>query len=255
MSSDIPGIPPAPPTPPLPPVPPPPPGGGWVPPPPPGAASAEGLPWERRAEIGFLNGLVETVKLLVTNPVEAFRRAKEKGDYAEPLVFAIIASWVGVAASSIWSGLFGQAWMAFLPPDVKEKLGGAFATGAGATMIQIGIAPILVLVGLFVGAAIYHVSFLIVGATKDSASGFEGTFRVVAYSSVSQLANLIPFAGGLAAVVWNLVLMVIGAARLHRTTQGKAIAGVLIPMLLCCVCMVVAAVAVIGGLAAAFANH
>ena len=255
MSSDIPGMPPSPPTPPLPPVPPPPPGGGWVPPPPPEASSAEGLPWERRSEIGFLNGLVETVKLLVVNPAEAFRRAKEKGDYAEPLIFAILVSWVGIAASGLWSGLFGQAWTAFLPPDVKEKLGDALATNTAMLLIQVGLAPIFVLIGLFVGAAIYHVSFLIVGATKDSSSGFEGTFRAVSYASVSQLANVVPFVGGFAALVWNIVLMVLGAVRMHRTTQGKAIAGVLIPMLLCCVCIVLVVALVIGGLAAAFASR
>ncbi len=244
MSSDIPGTPPAPPTPPLPP--PPPPYGG-----PPGA----GLPWERRAELGFLNAFLETIKLFVTNPSEAWRLTKEKGDYAEPLIFAILVSWIGIAVSSVWSGLFGQAWTAFLPPDIKEKLGGAFATNTGALLIQVGIAPILVLVGLFVGAAIYHVSFMIVGATKDSTSGFEGTFRVVSYASVSNLANIIPFVGGLAAVVCNLILMVLGAVRMHRTTQGKAIAGVLIPLVLCCVCIVAVVALVIGGLAAAFAGR
>ena len=244
MSSDIPGTPPAPPTPPLPP--PPPPYGG-----PPGA----GLPWERRAELGFLNAFLETIKLFVTNPSEAWRLTKEKGDYAEPLIFAILVSWIGIAVSSVWSGLFGQAWTAFLPPDIKEKLGGAFATNTGALLIQVGIAPILVLVGLFVGAAIYHVSFMIVGATKDSTSGFEGTFRAVSYASVSNLANIIPFVGGLAAVVCNLILMVLGAVRMHRTTQGKAIAGVLIPLVLCCVCIVAVVALVIGGLAAAFAGR
>jgi len=252
MSSDIPGIPPAPPTPPLPP-PPPPAGGGF--PPPPGGAPPDGLPWERRAELGFLNAFIETIKLFATNPAEAWRRTKEKGDYAEPLVFAILVSWIGIAISSVWSGLFGQAWTTLLPPEMKEKLGSAFATNAGAILIQVGIAPVLVLIGLFVGAAIYHVSFMIVGATKDSTAGFEGTFRAVSYASVSNLANVIPFVGGLAAVVWNLVLVVMGVVRLHRTTQGKAIAGVLIPLLLCCVCGVVAVVALIGGLAAAFANR
>lgn len=252
MSSDIPGIPPAPPTPPLPP-PPPPAGGGF--PPPPGGAPPDGLPWERRAELGFLNAFVETIKLFATNPAEAWRRTKEKGDYAEPLVFAILVSWIGIAISSVWSGLFGQAWTTLLPPEMKEKLGSAFATNAGAILIQVGIAPVLVLIGLFVGAAIYHVSFMIVGATKDSTAGFEGTFRAVSYASVSNLANVIPFVGGLAAVVWNLILVVMGAVRLHRTTQGKAIAGVLIPLLLCCVCGVVAVAAVVGGLAAAFANR
>lgn len=253
MSSDVPGIPPVPPAPTLPPPPPPPQGGGgWEPPQPP---QADGLPWERRAEYGFFNALVETIKLFVTNPVEAWRRTKERGDFADPLVFAILVSWVGIAVSSLWSGLFGQAWTAFLPAEMKERFGEAFATNAGAILIQVGIAPILILIGMFVGSAIYHVSFLVVGATRDSSAGFEGTFRVVAYASVSNLANVIPFFGGLAALVWNLILMVLGAVRIHRTTQGKAIAGVLIPLLLCCVCIVVAVALAIGGLAAAFANR
>ncbi len=254
MATDTPGIPPSPPAPPLPPSPPPA-GSGWVPPPPHGGASAEALPWERRAELGFVNAFLETIKLFVTNPADAWRRTREKGDYAEPLIFAILVSWIGIAVSSLWSGLFGQAWTAFLPPEMKEKLGEAFATNAGAMLIQVGIAPILILIGLFVGAAIYHVSFMIVGATNDSTSGFEGTFRAVSYASVSSLANLIPFVGGLASVVWNLILVVMGAVRMHRATQGKAIAGVLIPLLLCCVCGVVAVVAVVGGLAAAFAGR
>lgn len=241
MSSDTPGIPPLPP----PPLPPPPPYGG---------SPQEGLPWERRTELGFVNAFLETIKLFVTNPAGAWQRAKEKGDYTEPLIFAILVSWIGIAVSSVWSSLFGQAWTAFLPPEMKEKLGSAFATNTGALLIQVGLAPILVLIGLFVGAAIYHVSFMIVGATKDSTSGFEGTFRAVSYASVSQLANVIPFVGGLAALVWNLILMVMGVVRMHRTTQGKAIAGVLIPLVFCCVCIAVVVALVIGGLAAAFAK-
>lgn len=253
MSSDTPGIPPAPPAPPLPPPPPPPAGGGFEPPP--GAFPPGTLPWERRAELGFVNAILETVKLFLTNPAGAWSRTKEKGDYAEPLIFAIIVSWIGVAVSSVWSGLFGQSWMALLPPEMKERLGGAFATNAGAILIQVGIAPILVLIGLFISSGIYHLSFMIVGVTKDSASGFEGTFRTVAYSSVSNLAQMIPFVGGFAALIWNLILMVMGAVRMHRTTQGKAIAGVLIPLLLCCVCILIGVAVFIGGLAAAFSRH
>ena len=202
-----------------------------------------------------MNAFLETIKLFVTNPAGAWQQTKEKGDFAEPLIFAILVSWIGIAVSAVWSGLFGQAWTAFLPPEMKEKLGGAMATNAGAILIQVGLAPILVLIGLFIGAAIYHVSFLVVGATKDSTTGFEGTFRVVAYSSVSNLANVIPFVGGLAAIVWNLILMVMGAMKMHRTTQGKAVAGVLIPLLLCCVCIFAVVALVIGGLAAAFAGR
>jgi len=38
----------------------------------------------------------------------------------------------------------------------------------------------------------------------------------------------------LIAVVWWIVLAVLGITRLHRTTQGKAIAAILIPLVLCC---------------------
>ena len=69
------------------------------------------------------------------------------------------------------------------------------------------------------------------------------------------LIGVIPFVGGLAAVVWNLILVVLGVVRMHRTTQGKAIAGVLIPLLLCCVCILLVIGLVVGGLAAAFANR
>ena len=52
-------------------------------------------------------------------------------------------------------------------------------------------------------------------------------------------------AGGLIGVVWGIVLQVIGLATLHKTSQGKAALAVLIPIVLCCVC--VAAVIAIAG--------
>lgn len=237
MSSDEPGIPPLPP----PPLPEP---AAW------GAAPIDALPWERRSELGFLNAFVETVRLFVASPSEAWRRTREKGDYAEPLIFAILVSWIGVAVSAVWTGFLGNPFLAFLPPEMKEKVGSAMAANVGMLLIQVGLAPVFVVVWLFLGAAIYHVSFLMVGATKDSASGFEGTFRTVSYSSVSQLANLVPFVGWLVALVWSPVLMVMGAVRMHRTTQGRAIAGILIPLAVCCVCLVVAAGLLVGGVLA-----
>jgi hypothetical protein len=48
-------------------------------------------------------------------------------------------------------------------------------------------------------------------------------------------------------MVWALVLYVMGIERLHRTTQGKAIAAVLIPVVLCCGCALIGIV--LGGAA------
>ena len=67
-------------------------GGSYSPPPPPGPPAGgpparTGLPWELSKDLG---SLMETAKLLVTAPGEAFARAREKGDYGSPLIFAII---------------------------------------------------------------------------------------------------------------------------------------------------------------------
>jgi hypothetical protein len=108
----------------------------------------------------------------------------------------------------------------------------------GGIVAQIILGPLLVALGLFIFAGILHVSFMIVGALQASRSQFEGTFRLCAYSSVSQVAQVIPVVGGLAAAVWGIYLIVVGAQRLHKTTQGKALFGVLLPVALCCACAI-----------------
>jgi hypothetical protein len=93
---------------------------------------------------------------------------------------------------------------------------------------------------------------MIVGALSGSKSQFEGTFRVVSYSSIAHIALVIPFLGGLVALVWRIYLMMLGVQQLHRTTQSKALMGILLPLLLCCVCAAVAAVLGVAVLARAF---
>jgi hypothetical protein len=88
---------------------------------------------------------------------------------------------------------------------------------------------------------------MVVGAFKDSTAGFEGTLRAVSYASVGSLAQIVPFVGGMISTVWTIVLSIIGIVALHKATQGKAAAAVLLPIALCCVCGIVAAL--VGGAA------
>jgi hypothetical protein len=223
-----------------PPPPPPPPPAGWLPPGPPvPAAPAAGLPWEMRPQVGFADALVDTIRLFMTSPREAWSRTREKGDYGQPLLFAICVGWVGAAFNTVWTMMFGQAWLRFLPSDVRDMVTGFAARSVGWTVAQILIAPLIVVCGLFIGAAIMHLCVMIVGGLTNSNAGFEGTVRVVGYSWVAQLAQIVPLFGGLIAMVWAGVLYVIGIERIHRTTQGKAIAALLIPVVLCCGCALI----------------
>ena len=226
---------------------PPPPGPPPAAPPPMGGppASRPGLPWERSKDLG---ALVETAKLLITAPAQAYAMAKEKGDYASPLLFAVIFAVIGSIFSSLWQMIFGPAnWMKYMsdvPPEMREMMGGG-AMGVGRLLVGIVLTPIIIIIALFIWSGIVHLVLSLLKALNDSTAGFEGTFRALAYSSVAQLATIVPLFGGLIGGIWGLVLGMFGLVALHRTTQGKALGGLLIPLAVCC-CLGIALMVMMG---------
>ena len=226
------------------PPPPPPPYPPSMPPPP----AAGGLPWEVQA-IGP-ESFFETAKLFITAPDQAWRLTRETGDYMRPLLFGVIIGWVGLVFRAVWGTVFGAGLMRMIP----AQYAGLSRFGGGSLVGQIVLGPIFIAIGLFIGAAIIHVSFMIVGALAQSNSQFEGTFRLLCYACVANVANVIPVLGGLAAGIWTLYLVVVGAQQLHKTTQSKALLGVLLPTIVCCVCVALGSIFAGAALYRAF-NH
>jgi hypothetical protein len=207
-------------------------------PPPPGepphGPPAARIPWEQPGQPP-LESLFETIKLFVLDPQEAFRRMPVAGDLGRPILYAVIIGWLGVIISQIYSlALRGVMWN-FMPgmPGGQE-----LAMGTGATILMMLLAPILVIIGVFLWSAIVHLFLMLLSAADG---GFTATVRVVSYSSTAQLAQLIPVCGGFVAMIWSVVLAIIGIATAHRTTTGKAALAVLLPLVLCCVCIAIIA--------------
>lgn len=203
-----------------------------APPPPP----AGGLPWEERARYGAFNGFVETLRRLVTAPAAAFAEARRTGELVSPIAYAVLIGWLGVLAERMWSFLFGTSLLDLMPREFGEAWAAGYALSGLVLAVVLVLTPIFVLVGLFVWGAIVHLFLLVYGGTKDSDTGFEGTLRALGWSATAQLGQLVPLVGGLVAFVWSIVLQTIGLATFHRTSRGRALAAVLTPLLLCCVC-------------------
>ncbi|HYB53889.1 MAG TPA: YIP1 family protein [Thermoanaerobaculia bacterium] len=206
----------------------PPPAPPATPPPP----SQNPLPWEDRDRRGFLQALTDTMGLFISRPSEAWARARESGDMTSPLLFGLIVGWVSAVAQSV------IARIAPVPVMLPGRWGRSFERmheyrGGGIAVTAI-VAPIAILIALFIGAAILHVCCMLVGALNASTSGFEGTFRASAYAHVASLANVVPGIGPLVFCVWWIFLAVMGLQRMHKTTQGKALAAIFIPIVLCC---------------------
>lgn len=224
----------------------PPPADGFELPPqgPPPQAPLQPLPWEQPG-YPVLEALYETAKLVLTRPTEAFARMSTTGDLGRPLVYAVVFGWIGIVASQIYQlALRGAMWQ-FLPRMPGARGMALPATFNIAFMI---VAPVLVLLGVFIGAAILHLFLMIVGGANK---GYATTVRVLCYAGTTQILQVVPFCGGIIASIWAIVLEIIGLAQAHRTTQGKAAVAVLLPIVLCCVCLaIVFAVAGAGIMAA-----
>jgi len=211
--------------------PPPPPITPGGPPPPVSPVAEPPLPWEQPG-YPFLEALYETAKLFVTVPTAAFRRMSITADLGRPLLYAILLGWVGIIAGQLYSIALRGVTANLLPFQSAEGL----AMGTGMSIAVMVVAPVLILLGVFIWAAIVHLFLMMFGGAN---SGFGATVRVMCYGTTAQLAQIVPLCGGIIGSVWAIVLEIIGLAQAHRTTQGKAALAVLLPLVLCCVCIAI----------------
>lgn len=150
---------------------------------------------------------VETARAVALQPVAFYSRLPRQGNFASPLVFALICAEI----SALIGGILGLA----SGHGIVALLGGLVLTLIGGT------------IGLFIVAGIAQLLVtLIIGSTN---SGFEATFRAAAYSAVTSLVSWIPVIGTLAGL-YGLYLAIVGVREMHQTTTGKAAAVVLIPV-------------------------
>jgi hypothetical protein len=189
------------------------------------------IPWEDTARAGVIERFVETIKLLATAPGEAFARMPVVGGVGQPLLFGIVVAWVGIAISSVWSLIFSGMSLPFLDSDQLGLAGAVMGMSTAVTVAIVFLAPIITIIVVFIEAAILHLMLMLVGGANK---GFEASARVCSYAQTSQLAQAIPFCGGLISLVWSLILLIFGLSEAHQTSRGKAAVAVILPLVLCC---------------------
>jgi hypothetical protein len=160
---------------------------------------------------------ISTVRGVALQPVNFFRGILRQGDFINPLIFAIICWEIAAILGGILTVLGSLAGIGVR--TVGESIG-AFALSLITT-------PIVAAIGAFIGAGILHL--LVILIVRPANTGFETTFRVVSYSSVSQLVSWIPIIGPIAGAVISVILGIFGIRETHGTTTGKAALVVLIP--------------------------
>ena len=141
------------------------------------------IPWERRHEIGFFPGLIETIKLVMFRPLEAFSAPSQDLGYGSPILFTIIVQVVAMFFASIYQ----------LGASALTERGEAIALEAALFGGFLVVSPLIFILFAFIGTGLLHLCLLIVGGVNKD---FFATFRVVTYSSAASLLNVVPICGG-----------------------------------------------------------
>ena len=192
------------------------------------ASARTGLPWDDRQQKGFFTAFIETLQMVLTRPAEAFTVMRREGGLGEPLLYGVVGGSVGAIVAFLFSILFRSFGMF---ADQRNPFNAMAGMGIGSIGFLI-LAPLGIVIVLFIGAAVVHLCLMIVGGANQP---FETTFRVLAFTQGSTgVLQLIPVCGGLIASVWGIVVNCIGLARAHETDTGRAVLAVLLPVIVCC---------------------
>jgi len=193
--------------------------------------------WDERDRLGLASAFVETTRQVLTGPTAFFRRMSVTGGLGSPLLYGVIAGWIGLTAAAfyqaIWGSIVGRSFVPFAPeagrlPELVDFLG-SWAVFAG----QVIFGGIEIVITTFIVAGILHLMLLLLGGAPGR---FEATFRVACYGQATSLLLLVPFCGFPVTLVWRVVVYVIGLAEAHRIGHGRALAAVLLPVLAVCCC-------------------
>lgn len=196
-------------------------------------ASGSGLPWERRDGLGFFNGFVQTVNMILTRPTEAFSVMRPEGGLGDPLLFGVIGGSIGAIVWILVSAaIHSLGWAAaFSQQGSFENLMGVSLSGA-MLVVRILVTPIFITIGLFIWAGLVHICLMLLGGANKT---FETSFRALSYAyGATALFCIIPCCGGLIALIWGLIADCIGISRSHGTDIGRAVIAVLLPVIVCC---------------------
>jgi hypothetical protein len=197
-----------------------------------------GLAWERRAELGPGPAVLRTIGEVLFSPGKAFARMKRGGGWAEPLGFAVLVGSISIWVAQLWDMLTRSALVGMSGVSVDE------VAAANAQEIWFALmAPLLICVATFFGAAIVHVLLLAFGGAPQP---YETTFRVFCYTWSAGVFNAVPICGVFVAAVWRVVVQVIGIRAAQEVPIGRAAAAVIIPVLLACLCLCLAAIIAVG---------
>lgn len=184
------------------------------------------FPWPPRGDANPLDALTTTWREVVFHPTSFFRNMPREDDYGAVIAYYLIIGVVVAGIRLFWSSLFDFGG---LPEAIFRAAGITQEVPKSNGIVSFLFSPLVLLMALYISAGLTHLGLWVLRGAKN---GFDTTTRVTAFSYSPMLFTAVPFIGGLAGIIWMIVLTTIGLREAHQTTTGKGIAAILLPYLI-----------------------
>ncbi len=178
--------------------------------------------WENRQEWGLLQGMYNTFIAVLFSPEKFFRRMTFRAGLKEPFAFGLLFGSIGSMFEFFWQFLLASGKSPFYVQRLLEHF--------PLNLLFFGLlilSPLIVTIMMFISGGIVHLCLL---AVRGGKNGFEGTFRVIAFSQATNFLGIIPFLGGLIGSVWQLVVLIMGLREIHEISYLRVFLAVLLPV-------------------------
>lgn len=203
-----------------------------------------GVPWENRMKHGLWRALFETWKQSCFYPAEFYKKMPTSGGIWNPLAYGLIFAFAGFILQMAYTMIFDQLFDVanwWTPPygefDYELR---AFSDSfqSISNLASIFLFPFIATAAFFIWAGLVHLVLVVFSwRNKD----FEATFRIITYSEGPSAFEVVPFIGSIIAILWQIILVIIGVREVHRLTTIQAAIAVLLPAVsfcLCCCCII-----------------
>lgn len=179
-----------------------------------------------------VGSFVETARRVTLEPAGFFAGVTGEDRVWPPMAFAVICGVVSAA--------FGLAVELLVPVDfgpfggetlgLPEGFSGQFSGLAlvGIFVAFVVLAPLFILLGLYIGSLIYQALVRIVVGRENA--GYWATFKIYAYTSVVSLLSWVPVVGFLA-TLYGYYLVFVAVREAHTTTPARAAIVAAVPLL------------------------
>ncbi len=204
--------------------------------------------WEDRESVGFLTGLLKTLKETLLSPSQFFKKMAVTGGLTDPLLYAMIVGMAGLTFFYFWDILLHDSLRSFMTPELRAAADRNLISTMGTVVVAL-LTPFVLIFWLFVVSGMLHIILLMV---RGASAGFEATFRAVSYSVAPLVFLVIPVCGMPITSLWIMILAIIGLKQAHEITGGKAAFAVLFPFLFCCGLFILAIAVFMSAVVASF---